>query len=119
MSMAWHWIVLAAAIVPLAACSEARRVEPGADNGKLLLRQFGCGECHRIPGVPTAEGTFGPPLTALGRRIYLAGHLPNTTDNLVRWIRAPQSIDPATAMPDLAVGEAHAREMAAYLQTLR
>jgi cytochrome c1 len=113
------WFVLLAALAQLAACTQARPAEPGADHGKLLLRQFGCGECHRIPGVATAEGTFGPPLTAIGRRLYLAGHLPNTADNLVRWIRAPQSIDPATAMPDLDVGEAHARDMAAYLRTLR
>jgi cytochrome c1 len=106
-------------VFALTACTEARPVGPDANNGRLLLRQFGCGDCHRIPGVAAAEGTFGPPLTAIGRRIYLAGHLPNTPDNLVRWIRAPQSIDPATAMPDLAVGEAHARDMAAYLGTLR
>jgi cytochrome c1 len=118
MNLALHWIVLLVTL-SLAACTEAVPAESDTNNGKLLLRQFGCGECHRIPGVAAAEGTFGPPLTALGRRIYLAGHLPNTADNLVRWIRAPQSVDPATAMPDLAVGEAHARDMAAYLRTLR
>ena len=116
MNASLRWIALAAAVIGLEGCSDVRSA---ADNGKLLLRQFGCGDCHRIPGVATADGTFGPPLDAIGRRIYLAGHLPNTPDNMVRWIRAPQSIDPASLMPDLAVGEAHARDMTAYLQTLR
>ena len=112
-------IVLALVVLSLVACDEGGRLGPEARSGRLLLRQFGCGDCHRIPGVAGAEGTFGPPLAAIGRRIYLAGHLPNTADNLVRWIRAPRSVDPATAMPDLSVGETHARAMAAYLSSLR
>jgi cytochrome c len=89
------------------------------ENGRLLLRQFGCGACHRIPGVATAEGKVGPPLDAVAHRVYLAGLLPNTADNMVRWIRSPQSIDPRTVMPDLQVTEAHARDMTAYLYRLR
>ncbi|HVE49716.1 MAG TPA: cytochrome C1 [Casimicrobiaceae bacterium] len=90
-----------------------------AENGRLLLRQFGCGTCHRIPGVAAAEGNVGPPLDAIARRVYLAGILPNTPANMVRWIRSPQSIDAKTAMPDLNVTEAHARDMTAYLYRLR
>lgn len=112
-------LVLSVVGLALVACDPGAGGGPEARNGRLLLRQFGCGDCHRIPGVAEAEGTAGPPLGALGRRIYLAGLLPNTTDNLVRWIRAPQSVDPATTMPDLSVGEAHARDMAAYLSSLR
>ena len=89
------------------------------ERGRLLLRQFGCGECHRIPGVAAAQGSVGPPLDAVGGRAYLAGRLPNTPDNMVRWIRAPKSVDPGTTMPDLSVGEGHARDMTAYLYSLR
>jgi cytochrome c len=42
--------------------------EPG--NGKLLLRQYACGSCHIIPGVANARGNVGPPLQAIGSRIY-------------------------------------------------
>lgn len=94
-------------------------VDGDADNGRLLLRQFGCGTCHTIAGVATANGSVGPPLDGVGRRVYLAGLLPNTPDNMVRWIRSPQSIDPRTLMPDLQVTEVHARDMTAYLQGLR
>ena len=93
--------------------------EGDADNGRLLLRQFGCGSCHVIPGVAAAQGRAGPPLTGIARRAYLAGLLPNTPQNLSRWIRDPQSVDPRTAMPDLSVSEAHARDIAAYLYTVR
>lgn len=85
------------------------------DRGRLLLRQFGCGACHRIPGVAAAEGNVGPPLGRLYERVYLAGVVPNTPEHLVRWILEPQEVDPLTAMPDLGVTEPQARDMAAYL----
>jgi cytochrome c2 len=89
------------------------------ENGRLLLRQFGCGTCHDIPGVAVARGKVGPPLGGIARRVYLGGVLPNTPENMAAFIRAPQQADPRTAMPDLGVGEAHARDMVAYLYTLK
>jgi cytochrome c551/c552 len=92
---------------------------PEAERGRLLLRQYGCGTCHRIPGVATATGDVGPSLERVARRTYLAGTLPNTPANMARFIRAPQSVKPQTLMPDLRVGEAHAADMVAYLSRLR
>ncbi len=89
------------------------------ERGKLLLRQFGCGNCHRIPGVATAEGAVGPPLTDVGRRAYLAGIVPNSLENMAEWIRSPRAFKPNTTMPDLGVTQAQAHAMAAYLQELR
>lgn len=105
----------------LCACAEAPPAVLGGDpeNGRLLLRQYGCGNCHRIPGVATAEGRAAPPLADIGRRVYLGGVLPNTPQNMVRFIRSPQDADPRTLMPDLGVGDAHARDMVAYLSTLK
>lgn len=94
-------------------------LEGDAENGRLLLRQYGCGSCHRIPGVAAATGKVGPPLQGVGKRVYLGGVLPNTPENMAAWIRAPQKFDPPTAMPDLQVGPEHARDMVAYLYTLR
>ena len=109
------------ALCVLAGCGERVPAALGGDpeNGQLLLRQFGCGSCHGIPGVAAAAGNVGPPLDGVARRVYLAGVLPNTPANMVHWIRDPKSVDPRTAMPDLQVSEAHARDMVAYLQTLR
>jgi mono/diheme cytochrome c family protein len=84
----------------------------------LTLRQHACTACHSIPGVTGPDIQVGPPLAGFGRRSLIAGRLPNTPDNLVRWIRAPQSIDPHSAMPDLGVSEAQARLMADYLMRL-
>lgn len=33
----------------------------------------------------------------------------------MRWIQKPHEIEPGTAMPDTGVGEAEARDLAAYL----
>jgi cytochrome c2 len=106
--------------VALAGC-EAPRPAPGGDaeNGRLLLRQFGCGACHRIAGVADAQGNVGPPLDGVARRVYLGGVLPNSPGNMARWIREPKAFDPQTAMPELGVSEQHARDMVAYLHTLR
>ena len=110
-------IALAAALATVLA---ARAAAPGdPDRGRLLLRQFGCGTCHAIPGVAAATGRHGPPLEAVGRRAYIAGGLPNTPGNMARFIMKPQAVDPRTKMPDLQVGEAHARDMVAYLQGLK
>ena len=72
-----------------------------------------------FPASQRRDGNVGPPLNAIARRVYLAGSLPNTPDNMVRWIRSPKSIEPRTAMPDLQVTEKHARDMTAYLYRLQ
>jgi len=83
--------------------------------GKLALTQYACQACHLIPGV-TGPGTYvGPPLKDLALRKYIAGSLPNTADNLARWIRDPAALQPLTAMPQMNVTESDARDMAAYL----
>ena len=69
-------------------------------------------------GVPGADGLVGPPLDRIASRTYLAGRLPNTPQNLLRWIRDPQGISPGTAMPPMGVSEKDGRDIAAYLYTL-
>ena len=98
---------------PVAAMSSG-----GSDVALLALHQYACSGCHAIPGVTGADPQVGPPLDGFARRRLIAGRLVNTTDNLVRWIRAPASIKPGTAMPDLGVTEEHARQIAAYLSRL-
>jgi cytochrome c1 len=53
------------------------------------------------------------------RRAYIAGQLANQPDNLIRWLQDPQAVEPGTAMPKLGVVPQVARDMAAYLYTLR
>jgi len=61
----------------------------------------------------------GPPLFWFSRRTYIAGELPNTPENLVRWVRTPRLVEPATAMPTVGLDDQQARDVAAYLYTLR
>jgi mono/diheme cytochrome c family protein len=85
------------------------------EQARVVLRQYACHACHRIQGVVGPDALVGPPLVDWPTRRYIAGTLPNTRDNLVRWIRDPAAVSPGTLMPDLGVTEAHAREMADYL----
>ena len=113
-------LIAAALCLALGACGGERPALDGdPERGRLLLRQFGCGACHRVSGVADAQGNVGPPLDGVSRRVYLGGVLPNSPENMARWIRSPKAFDPQTAMPDLRVSEAHARDMVAYLYTLR
>ena len=87
--------------------------------GRQLVREQGCGSCHEVPGVRGADGQVGPSLDGVGGRTYLAGMLVNTPENMVRWVRSPQAVQPGNAMPDLGLTEQEARHIAAYLRTLR
>jgi cytochrome c2 len=87
--------------------------------GRVAIRRYGCDACHTIPGVAGASREVGPPLSNLAERMYIAGVLSNNADNLVAWIQDPPKIDSLTAMPDLGVSEADARDIAAYLYAVR
>lgn len=101
--------------------AEATPLMPGGDaeRGRLLLNTYGCHTCHVIPGVRNANALAGPPLTAWAARHYIAGALPNTPENLRQWLQDPQAIEPGTAMPTVGTTEQEARDMGAYLYTLR
>jgi cytochrome c len=113
-------------LVAIAACNSgnetfaARQVPGGhAKNGRNYMEAAGCGTCHIIPGVVNARGMVGPSLEHFAQRSFIAGEVPNTTDNLVKWIVSPPSIEPRTAMPVLGVTPTEARDIAAYLYQLR
>lgn len=112
-----------AALLALAAChdGEAASPVPGGDvaRGRRALADVGCGSCHVIDGVTGAHGMVGPPLTGMARRSMIAGEIGNTPQNMIRWLMNPQAIEPGTAMPNLGVSEQTARDMTAYLATLR
>jgi mono/diheme cytochrome c family protein len=99
--------------------SEAPLGPPDAQRGKTALLQYACATCHHIPGVVGADAPVGPPLDGMGTRTLVAGMLPNTPENMVRWLRFPQQLNPLGAMPDLGVTERDAHDMAAYLASLR
>ena len=83
--------------------------------GRRLIASYGCGSCHSIPGVPGADAKAAPPLKRFYERQYIAGRLPNTWDNLIRFIQYPQEVEPGSAMPDLEISDDEAQAIAAYL----
>jgi cytochrome c len=115
------------AAVMMAAASACARPDAtsvrvaGADpaRGAALIDEYGCNACHTVPGVRNATRTVGPPLGGWSHRAFIAGEVPNTAENLIRWIELPQGIEPNTAMPNLGVSARDARDIAAYLYTLR
>ena len=119
-----HILLAIPIAIALAGCDQEpnKLVEITGGNphkGKAAIDAYGCGSCHTIPGIRTAKGTVGPPLFFWSKRTYIAGQVPNKPDFLIRWIEAPQTIEPGTAMPNLGVSEGTARDIAAYLYTLR
>jgi cytochrome c len=100
---------------------EVSRITGGGNprTGKETIRRYGCQGCHSIPDIRDAKGMVGPPLDHLANRVYLAGELPNTPENLMHWIQRPHEVHPRTAMPEMGVTDQDARDIAAYLYTLK
>lgn len=118
-------VLIVVAFLSLCGCMGGRTVwaystGTGGDarRGRQLIGNYGCGSCHTIPGIQSATGLVGPPLLWFARRTYIAGVLPNTPDNLVRWLKDPPSVDSKTAMPKLGLTDQDARDVGAYLETL-
>jgi cytochrome c len=118
------WVTMMA--LALTACEESAAVKRAAEltggdplRGRAKIQYYGCGACHTIPGVDGADTLVGPELTHFASRVYVAGVLPNSPENVVRWIRNPKQVDGLTAMPNLNVSEADARDIAGYLYTLK
>ena len=101
-------------LFPADAAGELRQqVDP--DRGQRLIAERGCTACHTIPGVSGPASRVGPPLGNMARQAYVAGLLPNTPENLVRWLMDPPAVNPRTAMPDTGLQRADAEDIAAYL----
>ena len=117
------WLGILGTALVVAGCNRAggatATASGDAGRGRHYIEGFGCGSCHVVPGVRRADGVIGPPLTAFGRRAFVAGEVPNTPENLEHWLENPQSIEPGTAMPNLGISGPVARDMAAYLLNLR
>ncbi|HSD71590.1 MAG TPA: cytochrome c oxidase assembly protein [Thermoanaerobaculia bacterium] len=87
--------------------------------GKHAIRRFGCSSCHAIPGIPGADGLVGPSLERIASRVYIAGSVTNTPQNMMRFIAHPHGVDPQTVMPEMGIPDRDVRDIAAYLYTLR
>jgi len=109
-----------AALKPAALASQEddAQAAPDAERGRQAIQQYACVTCHAIPGYTGSNAPVGPPLEHIAKRAFIAGVLPNNAGNMERWIRSPQEVKPASAMPDLHVRVRDAKDIAAFLETL-
>jgi mono/diheme cytochrome c family protein len=109
----------------LGACNQSeipaghRVVTGDPERGRAVIAEVECGVCHSIPGIAGADGIVGPPLEDFAQRQFIAGVLPNRPGVLARWVREAPSLVPETGMPDMPLTDEEARDVAAYLYTLR
>ncbi len=109
----------------LAACYRGEKSQVAATaggnpkRGREAIVRYGCTACHNIPGVEGPRGMVGPPLDHMASRAVIAGKFQNTPQNLIQWLQNPQSTDPNNSMPNMGVTPDDARDMAAYLYTLK
>lgn len=93
--------------------------DPAVAEGRQLFETQACSSCHTIRGT-SARGTFGPDLTHLmSRQTIASGLIPNTEDNLVKWIKDPDAMKPGALMPAMKLSDAQINQIAQYLVTLK
>jgi len=109
----------------LAAIACSRGEAPPAQNlgdplrGRELIGQYGCTICHQIPGLD-GNGSLGPSLQGVASRPSISfGTVQNTPANLIRFIQDPASLNPQSSMPPMALPPNDARDVVAFLGTLR
>jgi cytochrome c1 len=91
---------------------------PAGAAGATIFANSPCTTCHRIDGV--SKGFLGPDLSHFGTRTTLAGAiLPNTPQNVAKWITDPDAIKPGAHMPVLGMRGEKLNDLVAYLESLK
>lgn len=108
----------------LSACGASPVEAPLAEDaaiarGKAAAERLGCGACHDMPGIDWPEGRTGPSLAGFGDRALIAGSLPNRTARLAEFVRDAPALVPESGMPAVLMQDGEARDIAAWLSSLR
>jgi len=89
-----------------------------AANGARIFADSPCTTCHRVDGV--SKGYLGPDLSHFGGRTTLAaGIVPNTPENVARWVTNPEAMKPGVQMPKLGLSGPQLGDLVAYLESLK
>ncbi len=107
----------------LAGCKQppGPRYIPDAEDaarGRAAIERVGCAACHEIPGIDWPEGRTGPSLVGFDDIGLIAGAVPNTPENLARFVRNAPAVKPGSTMPAMPLTQEEARDVAAYLYGL-
>lgn len=94
-------------------------VDPAAAAGGALFIAKACFACHAIRGT-IARGVVGPDLTHLmSRETIASGAVPNTPENLRKWVHDPATFKPGSLMPAPDLTDQELDQIVGYLSTLR
>ena len=89
-----------------------------AARGQVVFNREACAGCHAVKGTP-ATATVGPDLSDFGARQTIGSlTVPNTRDNLSRWITEPEKVKPGNLMPPTALSPDDLAAVIAYLEGL-
>lgn len=117
-----RWLLLAC--FSLVACDGPSDLTPTLGDadvaaGRKLVTDKGCVACHTFPDVKWPRGGLGPSLQDFARQGLIAGQLPNQPGVLMQFVRNAPELKPGTAMPAITMSDQEARDVTAYLLTLK
>jgi cytochrome c oxidase subunit 2 len=123
---AWMRFIVVAESAPQYDAWLARQAHPAiapsgaaAQAGERFFFKQTCANCHAIGGTG-AVANAAPDLTHVAtRRQLAAGIIPNTRQDLARWLRNPQQIKPGCLMPNFSLDDEQVTQLVAYLEGLR
>jgi len=93
--------------------------DAAARAGREVFLSQTCVNCHRVRGT-SATGTYAPDLTHLMSRQTLAsGAVPNTPEQLRKWVIDPQRIKEGCLMPAFGLSGEQVEHLVNYLMTLK
>ncbi len=77
---------------------------------QLFYTKYGCQSCH-IADYKNDKGYVGPALASVGNRLTPAW--------TYKWLKDPNALRPATLMPNFSLKDDEARDLTAFLMTLK
>ena len=103
----------------LVACSQPATEEPSTPppeivplTGKQLFRTKGCYGCHGTNGASC------PSLVNFSEKFLIARKVPNTIENLRKWLKNPSSVKYGTRMPNLGLSDQEIEALIVYIHSL-
>lgn len=103
--------------------SDKLELDQVAADGKELFEKKGCVSCHATDSQDYSAGAvpIGPDLTNFGDRSRVAGYLEPTKENIVEWIKDPESLKPGNKMTGAyePLTDDEADKIAEYLMQLK
>ncbi|MBP9897666.1 MAG: cytochrome c oxidase subunit II [Gemmatimonadales bacterium] len=106
------------ATAPAMPVAPAAMADPKVAEGEKYFASKGCIGCHSLNSVGAPKGMIGPNLGGIGvRKMIAGGWLPNTDENLHRWIKTPQLVKTGVLMQVPEMTDAEVDALVAYLRT--